>query len=177
MHTALVLDIDGVVCPTAGPSPFGDLVEAGVALRPVRVAPALCAAITDLAGRPGVRPVWLTSWLPQVRRAMRAPFPGRDWEQIEVTAVRDEWSKLPALTGWLARNPGVTRVAWIDDDLGGDAPPERARRCTVELGRRGVDVLLVAPAAEHGIAPHHLERVARWIGPGDRSGMISGWLS
>lgn len=165
MHTALVLDIDGVVCPASGFSPFGDLVEVGVVLRPVRVAPALCTALTDLATRPGVNPVWLTSWLPQVRQAMRMPFPGRDWEQIEVNVVRDAWPKLPALVAWLARNPRIVRVAWVDDDLGGDAPPDRARRCAEELGRRAIDVLLVAPAAEHGIGPHHIARLERWIGP------------
>ncbi|TDB76291.1 hypothetical protein [Micromonospora sp. KC723] len=79
--------------------------------------------------------------------------------------MRDAWPKLPALLAWLARNPHVSRVAWVDDDLGGDACPDRARRCTEELSRRGVDVLLVAPAAAHGIGPHHVTRLERWIGP------------
>jgi hypothetical protein len=78
MHTALVLDIDGALCPASGFSPFGDLVEVGVVLRPIRVVPALCAALADLATRPGVTPVWLTSWLPQARRAMRAV----SWTQL-----------------------------------------------------------------------------------------------
>ncbi|MEV6930049.1 hypothetical protein AB0M46_36965 [Dactylosporangium sp. NPDC051485] len=163
MHTALVLDIDGVVCPASGSSPFGALVEVGVVLRPVRVAPALCAALAGLGALPGVTPLWLTSWLPQARRAMRGPFPGRDWEQAEVLPAGDAWPKLPALLAWLARNPHVTRVAWADDDLGGTAPPDRARHCAGELSRLGVDALLIAPAAAHGLGPDHLTCLRRWL--------------
>ena len=163
MRTALVLDIDGVVCPAGASSPYGGLAEVGVALRPVRVAPALCAALTELAARPGVVPVWLTSWLPQVRRAMRPPFPGRDWAQIEVDAVPDAWPKLPALLGWLAGHPHVTRVAWVDD-LGGDASADRVRHCAAELDRRGIDGLMIAPAAVSGMGPEHLARLGRWLG-------------
>ncbi|WP_344621017.1 HAD domain-containing protein [Dactylosporangium salmoneum] len=165
MHTALVLDIDGVVCPASGFSPFGALVAVGAVLQPVRVAPALCAALADLGARPGVTPLWLTSWLPQARRAMRGPFPGQDWDQVEVRPSGDAWPKLPALLAWLGRNPHVTRVAWVDDDLGGTAPPDRARHCAEELSRRGVDPLLIAPAAAHGLGPQHIARLRRWIRP------------
>lgn len=163
LPTALVLDIDGVICPTSGTSPFGALVEVGVVLQPVRVAPALCAALADLGARPGVTPVWLTSWLPQARRAMRSPFPGQDWEQIEIYPAGNGWPKLPALLAWLARNPHVSRVAWADDDLGGTAPPDRARHCTQELSRHSVDTLLIAPAATHGLGPNHITCLQRWI--------------
>lgn len=161
-HTALVLDIDGVVCPASGSSPFGDLVAVGVALEPVRVPPALCAALADLAARPHVTPAWLTSWLPGVRRAMRPPFPGRDWEQIDLSPAGDDagaWPKWPALTRWLARHPSITRVAWVDDDLG-----QHARSYAGELGRRGIDALLLAPAADCGMTSGDVARLREWLG-------------
>jgi hypothetical protein len=151
------------VCPASGLSPFGALVDVGVVLQPVRVAPALCAALADLGARPDLTPVWLTSWLPQARRAMRRPFPGQDWEQIELHPTSDEWPKLPALLAWLARNPHVTRVAWADDDLGETAPPNRARHCAEKLSHHSVDALLIAPAAAHGLGPNHITRLQRWI--------------
>ena len=97
-----------------------------MALRRVVVAPALCAALSGLGGRRGVVPLWLTSWLPETRRAMRPPFPGRDWEQIEVDGdPRGGWPKWSALDAWLTRHPQVTRLAWIDDDLAQPVAPHR----------------------------------------------------
>ncbi|TDC83056.1 hypothetical protein E1193_09775 [Micromonospora sp. KC606] len=163
MHTVLVLDIDGVVCPASEFSPFGELVEVGAVLRPVRVPPALCAALDRLATLPDVTPVWLTSWPPEARRAMRQPFPGHDWEQIDLHP--DEgWPKWPALDAWLASNPRITRVAWVDDDLDGRPPTSRIRSYTEELGRRGVEALLIAPATAHGLGPDHIANLEHWIG-------------
>jgi HAD domain in Swiss Army Knife RNA repair proteins len=161
--TALVLDIDGVVCPASGFSPFGGLVEVGAVLRPVRVPPALCAALGRLAALPGVTPVWLTSWLPEARRAMRPPFPGHDWEQIDLHP--DEgWPKWPALGAWLASKWHITRVAWVDDEIDGCPPTSRARSYTEELSRRGIEALLITPATDYGLGPHHVAHLEHWIG-------------
>jgi hypothetical protein len=158
MSTALVLDVDGVVCPASGPSLFGDAVEVGIALRPVLVSPTLCAVLTDLAATPHVTPAWLTSWLPQTRQAMRPPFPGPKWEQIDLEAGGDGWPKWSALNAWLARNPQLTGVAWIDDDLTDHAP-----HYTEELRHRGLDALLLAPTTDHGMAPHHIATLKHWL--------------
>ncbi|MEH1123111.1 HAD domain-containing protein [Micromonospora sp. CPCC 206061] len=157
MPIALVLDVDGVVCPASGFSPFGELVEVGIALQPVLVAPALCAALTNLAAPPDVTPAWLTSWLPQTRQAMRSPFPGHAWEQIELEPGGDGWPKWSALNAWLARNPQITRLAWVDDDL-----TDRAPLYTKELRRRGLDALMIAPATDYGMTPHHVARLNHW---------------
>ncbi|MCW6007057.1 hypothetical protein K1W54_21090 [Micromonospora sp. CPCC 205371] len=157
MSIALVLDVDGVVCPTSGLSPFGEVVEVGVALRPVQVPPLLCAALADLAALPDVAPAWLTSWLPQTRRAMRPPFPGPEWEQIELEPG-EGWPKWSALNAWLARNPEITRLAWIDDDLAGRAPVHAE-----ELGRRGLDALLLAPTTDYGMTPSDISRLKHWL--------------
>jgi hypothetical protein len=155
--TALVLDVDGVLCPASGFSPFGATVEVGVALRPVQVPPPLCAALADLAGSSEVTPVWLTSWLPRTRRAMRPPFPGAEWEQIE-PEPGDGWPKWSALNAWLARHPEITRLAWVDDDLA-----DRAPCYTEELADRGLDALLISPATDHGMTPDHLAHLTHWL--------------
>ncbi len=153
MHTALVFDIDGVVCPSAGLDP-GGLVEVGMALRPVLVRPEVCAAITALAARPGVVPVWLTSWLPETRRAMRPPFPGRDWAQLDLLPAAG-WPKWQALTAWLPTQPQLTRVAWIDDDLSDDYLPR--------LRGLGLDALTIAPVPSHGITMAGLAAIGDWL--------------
>lgn len=162
MRTALVLDIDGVVRPASGAGLVDALVEVGWEPRPVLVPPALCTALAELATAPGVVPVWLTSWLPEVRRSMRPPFPGRDWPQLELvpTPAPDGWPKWTALNTWLDGDPGLTRLAWADDDL---ATGERLRSYRDQLAARGVDALLLAPT--QGLTPHHLAQLDRWLRP------------
>ncbi|WP_376776356.1 hypothetical protein [Allocatelliglobosispora scoriae] len=169
--------MDGTLCPQSGFSPFGPLVEVGVALHPVLVAPSLCAALADLGARPHVTPVWLTTWPPETRRALRSPFPGRDWEQIDLDGVGGatgrRWPKWAALTAWLADNADITRVAWVDDDLALDAEPDRhhpagsrAEFCVRELRRRHLDAFAIAPTGEYGMTPRHLAELEQVIGRG-----------
>ncbi|WP_212844690.1 hypothetical protein [Catellatospora sp. IY07-71] len=164
MTTALVLDIDGVIRPTSGASPFGGLVEVGFEPRPVLVPAALCTALAALATTHGVVPVWLTSWLPEVRRSMRAPFPGRDWPQLELrpTAVPGDWPKWTALNAWLDATPGLTRLAWADDDL---AAAARIPSYRDHLSARGLNTLLLAPSPTDGLTPHHLAHLTSWLRP------------
>ncbi len=162
MTTALVLDIDGVLRPTSGTSPFGELVEVGFEPRPVLVPAALCTALAALAGAHDIVPVWLTSWLPEVRRSMRPPFPGRDWPQLELVpaAAAPGWPKWTALTTWLGANPRLTRLVWADDDL---APAVRIEAYRDLLSARGLDTLLLAPDPAGGLTPHHLAHLTTWL--------------
>ncbi|GAA1654987.1 hypothetical protein GCM10009679_70380 [Saccharothrix algeriensis] len=164
MRTALVLDIDGVVRPASGASPFGGLVEVGFEPRPVLVSAALCTALAELAAAPGIVPVWLTSWLPEVRRSMRPPFPGRDWPQLELLPTADPggWPKWTALNAWLDATPGLTRLAWADDDL---AAADRIPSYRDRLSARGLDTLLLAPDPADGLTPPHLAHLTSWLHP------------
>ena len=164
MPTALVLDIDGTVCPRSGSSPYGPVVEVGVALRRVLVAPGLCAALADLGGLPHVVPVWLTTWPPGTRQALRAPFPGHGWEQLDVVGGHDvgPWPKWAALSAWLARHSQITRVAWVDDDL----EPDRAGPCLAELRGRGIEAVAIAPVAEQAMTPGQVSDLERFVTAG-----------
>lgn len=73
-----------------------------------------------------------------------------------------------ALTAWLDTHQDVTRLAWIDDDLGPltTAPQntrEQLRNYHSELASRLDDVLLIAPPPEYGITPAQLELLTGWV--------------
>jgi hypothetical protein len=185
--TALVVDVDGVVSPTgrAGPLAWGDAVVAGHVFGPVLVSPGLCRALDELAARPGVTPLWLTSWTAAMRKAMD-PFPGRTWPEL-VSDPDDpdlDWWKWAALCRWLDSNPEIARVAWCDDQLTDanlvglrspyrpappaadsvDAPNGTAVIHT-ELARRHIDARLFAPPTTRGLTPADVKLIAAFLTP------------
>ncbi len=178
---ALVMDVDGVVSPVKGHTPWGDDVVAGQVFGPVIVSPALCARLDALAQLPGVQPVWLTDWSADMRSLM-APFPGAGWpavadpEEGRVLAEERagaEWELMPwwkwwALGDWLDNNPGITSVVWCDDDLrpvsdhddpDGWSDPTRADFCEARLRKRGVNALLISPRTDQGLSPQDLLQI------------------
>ena len=55
MTRALVVDVDGVVSPVHGHTAWGDDVVAGHVFGPVRVSPAMCARLDEIAELPNLR--------------------------------------------------------------------------------------------------------------------------
>lgn len=185
--TALVVDVDGVVSPIgkAGPTAWGDDVVAGHVFGPVLISPTLCRALDELAARPGVTPLWLTSWTADMRNAMN-PFPGRSWPELlsEPNDPDLDWWKWAALCRWLDTNPGISRVAWCDDQLT-DAnlvelrsPHRPAQRTSddldapngtavihTELARRHIDARLFAPLTTRGLTPADVALLAAFLPP------------
>lgn len=180
---ALVLDVDGVVSPVH-PDPhrpaWGDEIVVGNVFGPVLVSAELGQRLDELAQRPDLVCVWLTSWTPQMRMAMD-PFPGRNWTDIgqqyrSTEAASDTgWWKWEALKTWLVSQSEITRLVWCDDDLelvdlvdvgtgvdeDGQSHDERlSLRSSIEqeLRMRHVDALLIAPAKHIGLTPEHLRR-------------------
>lgn len=184
----LVLDIDGVVSPVH-PDPhrpaWGDEIVVGNVFGPVLVSAELCRRLDELAQRPDLVCVWLTSWTPQMRMAMD-PFPGRNWtdlgQQYRSTeaASEAEWWKWDALRCWLDAKPGVRRLVWCDDDLelvdlvdvatdveeeGQRHDKSRSLRSSIEkeLLMRHIVASLIAPAKHVGLSPEDLRRAERFL--------------
>ncbi|GAB3244314.1 HAD domain-containing protein [Nocardioides dilutus] len=86
------------------------------------------------------------------------------------------WWKWWALENWLTEHPEIDAVVWCDDDLGraffdftGAADVEegwaltRGMFASVELERRGVRALLLAPATATGLTPSALELIENFL--------------
>lgn len=181
---ALVMDVDGVVSPVHGNTPWGDDVIAGSVFGPVTVSVELCTRLDALAQLPGVQPVWLTDWSAEMRSFME-PFPGAGWPAVadpeEGRVLAEEragsaWDLMPwwkwwALDAWLDNQPDVTSLVWCDDDLRRigehddlDDPwcqPDTTRIefCRARLRERGVSALLISPDTRRGLSPQELAQV------------------
>lgn len=157
----IVFDVDGVVSPIRPPRPtWGDEVVAGKVFGPVLVSPELCTRLDRLNETPGVRCMWLTSWTPEMRAAMR-PFPGRDWPVVATYMFQPyrTWWKLAALDEWIGHNPTVSAIGWCDDELRGGRIAAARRR----IAARGLDrPLVLAPRKEVGLTRYDLTRLESW---------------
>ena len=95
---------------------------------------------------------------------------GERWRDIT-------WWKWWAIDAWLDEHPEVDTVVWCDDDLGRalfdfcDADDvddgwalTRGMFASVELERRGLNALLLAPATDVGLTPAHFDQVESFVG-------------
>lgn len=166
-HTVVALDADGVVVPRRTDEETAGLVKVGTALRPVWVDPEVCGHLQRIVASAEVTGIWLTSWLPHVRLAMSAPFPGRGWPQLPITPQPStRWPKWSALRAWVAARPALRRLAWIDDELDAPYGPHRALRQDTYAGwltARGVDSQLLAPDSVTGLTRDHLRLLTEWL--------------
>lgn len=172
---ALILDLDGVVSPIKGDTAWGDDVIAGWAFGPVPVSPTLCARLDHLAQQPDLTCLWLTSWTPKMRANTR-PLPGRDWPHVPTATHDHDWWKWSDLETWLSQHPEITRLVWCDDDLAyslldDDEEPKSdedlAPRKTVyerRLAEKGIEALLIAPDANTGLTPEHMQLIEHALG-------------
>jgi hypothetical protein len=174
LSKAVIFDADGVIAPIGGTTLWGDDTIAGhVAGRPVHVSPTMCEAIDRLAGFHGATCFWLTDWTAEMRAGLD-PFPGRDWPSIAETPdgpsvsrewAGDLWTVIPwwkwwAFDRWLAPQPDLRRLVWVDDDSrcystrATEAGPSR-RAWTIEtaLHEAGIDATLIAPDRGQGLRP------------------------
>jgi hypothetical protein len=159
-HSALILDIDGVVSPVHGHTAWGDDEVAGHVFGPVLVSPSMVARLDALALTPHLSCWWLTSWTMTMRRAMD-PFPGHDWPAIPEppTTDRRTWWKWHAVSSWLADRRDISRLAWCDDHL----TPHRRLTIGRALEARGTAHLLIAPDTAVGLGPDHLVSIEQHL--------------
>ena len=118
--------------------------------------PEMVSHLNALIGAHDVTVIWATSW------EDRAPLFGHsiglrgaiDWPWLDTTDRDGNWGKHESLMRYirLCSRPG-DRIAWIDDDL--------THEHEAALWAAQNDVLTIAPHANHGITPAHLEQLRR----------------
>jgi len=163
VNVTLYLDVDGVICPfgPSGRSPWGSAWrQADAGLLPVAFARELVDGLNVLAGDPGVRCVWLTSWEDMAADVLSPALGlnGAGWPCLaaEGGGTGEGWWKLEALQADIEAHAPV-RIAWVDDQLRYE---EQARQWARFLGRR---ILMVSPDPRRGVSPAELATVSAFL--------------
>lgn len=174
---AIVMDIDGVIIPIDGSTTFGDDQIAGHMLGPVTISPTLARRLDDIARRPNVTAVWLTSW-PTKNRLKMTGFPGRDWPDLKPSTLSgespdpDAWWKPVTLRCWLNQQPQLRRLVWCDDGILhslDDLQPLTDHRAVrwenaspvLEVVVGDLPASLLVPCARQGLTAMDLDRIER----------------
>ncbi len=143
-RTAILLDVDGVVSPLAAP---------GRRARRLRIDGAVGQRVRRLVGLGEV--VWLTAWDAATRGVLESTF---GLPPLRAIPTADPASVLPAVAGWIGANApdgGWRGVAWIDDELFGDALDwAEAAPFPVEL---------VRPDPVQGLRDEHVARIEAFL--------------
>lgn len=162
------LDVEGVVTPIGrmagdpawgdwAPSDFPGMGAAGVSPRMLSHLGTLPASL-----------VWCTDW-PHPNE-MFAPAVGRGELPVLYTGTSEHgWWKLDAVESWLAENPWVRKVVWVDEKLGQESPLgiTWAEAAEEIFDHAGVESLLAGTSPEVGFAVDEVEYVRDWLGGGD----------
>lgn len=160
---SLYLDVDGVICPfgATGSTDWGSAWgRSAVGLLEVSYAVELVTALNDLAGRPDLRFVWLTSWERMAPEFLcpAVGLAGQDWPVLanEGLGSGDSWWKLNAIQQDLETVPSE-RAVWIDDQLNFE---RAASAWAAFLGPR---LLLISPDPRRGLSRSELESVRAFL--------------
>ncbi|MFD1721891.1 HAD domain-containing protein [Amnibacterium endophyticum] len=148
----VLLDVDGVVNPLWRP---------GAAATRMRIDAAVGARVRRLAGLAEV--VWATTWDAGTRATITATFglPAFRAATAQDPFVRPLSPNLPAVSAWLTVHepPGGWRaVAWIDDELEGDARAWAREQPFL--------VQLVRPDPVQGLQDAHVDLVEQFLAAG-----------
>jgi hypothetical protein len=162
-NVTLYLDVDGVVCPfgATGRTPWGSAWHfANAGLLEVAYARELVDGLNGLAGLPGIRCVWLTSWEEMAPHylcpAIGLNAGGWPYLTAEDGGAGAEWWKLRAIQADLVSS-GAGALVWIDDQLNYEHEAQAWARI---LGRR---IMLVSPDPRRGISPGELAAVRTFL--------------
>jgi hypothetical protein len=162
-NVCLYLDVDGVICPfgAAGSTDWGSAWRCSDAgLLEVSYAAELVTALNDLAGRPDVRFVWLTSWEGMAPEFLcpAIGLDGRRWPVLASDGLggTNSWWKLKAIQQDL-ETIAPDRAVWIDDQLDFE---REAHAWAAYLGAR---LLLISPHPRRGLSRAELESVRAFL--------------
>lgn len=197
MRAALIVDVDGVVSPVHGATAWGDDVDGGMRHTPVSpLLNGRLDALGDRpdvlpmwltswgsemrsgmrfpgADWPALAHQWPWSGPPVYDAAAARKRAGDRWAD-------HNWWKWWSLDSWLDHHPDIDTVVWCDDHLSrglfafhDDYDVEtggaltRATYVRVELERRGLRTLIVAPATNVGLTPGDVARIETFLGGPD----------
>jgi hypothetical protein len=160
---SLYLDVDGVVCPfgATGRTDWGTAwSSAGAGLLEVSYAVELVKALNELAGRPDLRFLWLTSWESMAPEFLcpAIGLTGQEWPVLagEGHGGGDNWWKLRAIQQDLETST-PDRAVWIDDQLNFEPA---AHDWAAFLGAR---LLLISPDPRRGLSRADLASVQAFL--------------
>ncbi|MDN4473729.1 hypothetical protein [Demequina zhanjiangensis] len=169
---ALLLDVDGVLCPFAAPDAPRDhwpadtwRVEPIEDLLDVEWSTAVVDRLRDLTGRPDVEGLWCTTWTWRAPRMLGGVLGlGEDWEYLDHSGGRAfaevGWWKAVRAREALALYDGVV---WIDDLLDSWRDELAIEGAPAPEFWPGGRLLTLSPAPDRGIEPHHLDAAEAFI--------------
>lgn len=162
-NVSLYLDVDGVICPfgATGTTDWGSGWKSSDAgLLEVRYAVELVASLNELARRPGIRCVWLTSWeeLAPEYLCPAIGLAGQEWPVLTSNGLGggESWWKLRAIQQDI-ETTAPDRAVWIDDQLEFE---RAARTWAAFLGAR---LLLISPHPRRGLSRAELDSVRAFL--------------
>jgi HAD domain in Swiss Army Knife RNA repair proteins len=160
---SLYLDVDGVICPfgATGTTDWGSPWSCSAAgLLEVSYAAEVVEALNQLAGRPGLRCVWLTSWEGMATEFLcpAIGLAGQDWPVLASDGLGsgERWWKLQAIQHDL-ETIRPDRAVWIDDQLDFE---REAHAWAAFLKAR---LLLISPHPRRGLSRAELESVRAFL--------------
>jgi hypothetical protein len=157
------VDVDGVICPfgATGSTDWGSAWRCSDAgLLEVSYAAEVVTALNDLAGRPDLRFVWLTSWEGMAPELLcpAIGLDGRRWPVLASDGLggSNSWWKLQAIQQDL-ETIAPDRAVWIDDQLDFE---REAHAWAAYLGAR---LLLISPHPRRGLSRAELKTVRAFL--------------
>lgn len=156
---AMFLDIDGALAPMVH--------EPGMARIdvPYRGAIAYHPEVLARAALIPARQVWLSSWVSDAPKHLGHLLP-RAVEAMESGSDDTGWWKIDAALAWLAANPLVRRVVWLDDELSEEdfVLGVSYRDIAADAFRAaGVKAMFTVPDPDTGLTVDMLEEAAAFL--------------
>jgi hypothetical protein len=159
-EAAMLLDVDGAMSPFTFRDGLDHIAAPGHGT--IMFDPAI---LQRMAAIP-VTQAWLTSWEDDAPDNFGHLFP-RATEVLIADTENTGWWKIDAALDWIAENPQVRRLVWIDDELASEDPIlGLTYRDIAEdaFEAAGVDALLVVPNADQGVTDAELDEIEAFFG-------------
>jgi hypothetical protein len=159
-EAAMLLDVDGAMSPFTFRDGLDHIAAPGHGT--IMFDPAILARMAAIP----VTQAWLTSWEDDAPDNFGHLFP-RATEVLIADTENTGWWKIDAALDWIAENPQVRRLVWIDDELASEDPIlGLTYRDIAEdaFEAAGVDALLVVPNADQGVTDAELDEIEAFFG-------------
>lgn len=158
--SAILLDVEGSITPFTYRDGLDHLVAPG------HGTVMFASDIVDRLAALPVTQAWLTSWEDDALDIFGHRFP-RANDVLIADTENTGWWKIDAALDWIAENPQVRRIVWVDDELASEDPIlGLTYRDIAEdaFEAAGVDALLVVPDPDLGVTDAELDGIEAFFG-------------